>query len=164
MSAYERGPIENRFWPRVLRGGSDECWPWTGKRNTRGYGTMGRGGRCIIATRISWELAHKEPVPKELSVCHTCDNPSCVNPAHLFLGSARTNGADMSLKGRAANQYGGQDRTHCINGHEYTAENTYWRPGKVSSRDCRACVRARGRKYDSQRRSAAGAPCVGQLS
>jgi hypothetical protein len=74
-----------------------------------------------------------------------------VNPAHLFEGDHKLNGMDSSLKRRARNQHGGQTQTHCINGHEYSPENTYWRPGRVAQRDCRACCRERQRKCQSRK-------------
>jgi hypothetical protein len=96
-----RGTLSERFWRFVQRG--DACWTWTGSRNEHGYGQIHGGpgvGRPLIASRVSWEI-HHGPIPDGLLVCHTCDNPSCVNPAHLFLGSHADNGRDMSAKGRA---------------------------------------------------------------
>jgi hypothetical protein len=86
---------EARFWVKVVR--SLGCWEWTGYK-VRGYGYMRWHGERRGAHRISYEM-HKGPVGS-LFVCHTCDNPSCVNPDHLFLGDAKANGLDMAAKFR----------------------------------------------------------------
>lgn len=92
-----------RFWAKVDRSaGTDGCWLWTGGHDRGGYGRFSVGYQRIRAPRLAWELAHG-PVPDGLWVLHNCptgDNPSCVNPAHLWLGTNRENTADKVAKGR----------------------------------------------------------------
>jgi hypothetical protein len=80
--------------------GPDECWVWTGGKFDFGYGACWDGDRTTQAHRVSWVLAHGH-LPPKTCVLHKCDNPPCVNPAHLFLGSRSDNTADMIRKGRA---------------------------------------------------------------
>ena len=79
----------------------DECWVWSGCNDKDGYGLLGRGR----AHRISWELFHGD-IPDGLFICHRCDNPPCVNPAHLFIGSLLENNRDRAHKGRTRYQSG----------------------------------------------------------
>lgn len=97
-------PAIERFWPKVDQsGGPDACWPWIGKKRD-GYGrfyfSAARSAPVLVqAHRIAFELVNG-PVPPEIDVCHTCDNPPCCNPAHLFLGDNADNTADRTAKGR----------------------------------------------------------------
>lgn len=96
-------PLADRFWEKVQK--TKTCWLWTGA-NLGGkwpYGMLGKPGDPTVlykAHRLSWEL-HVGPIPDGLFVLHKCDVPLCVNPDHLFLGTAADNMADMVQKGRA---------------------------------------------------------------
>ena len=96
----KRTPLAIRFWAKVDRGGPDECWEWTASRMPKGYGQIGSEERkTLLAHRVSYEL-HNGPIPADHDICHRCDNPPCVNPGHLFLGSRQDNMRDCSSKGR----------------------------------------------------------------
>lgn len=99
-------PINERFWAKVKKCGPDDCWPWLASRNKDGYGRIGIGGHygtMLLAHRVSWEL-NIGAIPDGLHVLHRCDNPKCVNPKHLFLGSQTDNMADKAEKGRAGGE------------------------------------------------------------
>lgn len=93
-----------RFWDKVQKLGPDECWNWTAGKSNQGYGHFKYKKHLINAHRFAWSLTHG-PVPDNLDVLHTCDNESCCNPSHLFLGSQSDNMIDMVKKGRHRNKF-----------------------------------------------------------
>lgn len=96
-----RAPVVERFWSWVAVGAPDDCWPHGGRpRGSSGHVGFQAFGRGHYAHRFAWEMT-SGPVPDGLEVCHSCDNPPCCNPNHLFLGDARANARDMVEKGRA---------------------------------------------------------------
>ncbi len=85
------------FWEKVDKSG--ECWEWTAYRNIKGYGRFGVSGKLALAHRLSYVI-HFGEIPNDKIVCHSCDNPSCVNPAHLWIGTHQDNAIDRESKNR----------------------------------------------------------------
>ena len=92
--------LANRFWKKVPKNHTNNCWKWGGTIMVNGYGTLTIRPNKYYAHRASW-MINRGPIPDGLHVLHKCDNPPCVNPEHLFLGTQRDNNNDKIRKGRA---------------------------------------------------------------
>jgi hypothetical protein len=133
------------FWGLVDRsGGDDACWPWTRSCNDGGYGTARVGKKFHLAHRYCYELLFGAPAAG-LEVRHSCDNPPCCNPKHLVLGTHSDNMRDCVERGRDPRA----SKTHCVNGHAFTPQNTLvvYGPNGRAGRHCRTCTRERMRRY-----------------
>ena len=153
MSLYDEGFVD-RFWRRVSKG--DECWLWTAYKSG-GYGVLccGRRGLNRRAHRVAWEITNG-PIPEGLYVCHSCDNPSCVRPAHLFLGTQSHNMSDMWRKERRPRKLATprQLKTHCKYGHSLGDAIVGRNQQGYRRRACRVCSRAACRAWAAKNRAA----------
>jgi len=113
-----------RFWAKVDKRGSDECWEWTAGLNYSGYGMFSQksGVRPTGAHRVSWELAAGRRIRRGLQVLHACDNKQCVNPGHLWLGTASDNRLDWFAKGCPPKT----DKRHAKPRQPPTLEHRFW--------------------------------------
>lgn len=146
-----------RFWAKVDRtAGAGACWPWTGTVNEHGYGSFWDGDRLVRAHRFALEI--DGPALGRLVADHECHNESdctdvpcqhrrCVNPSHLEAVTQSVN----SIRGRSGDHQ--SSKTHCVQGHEYTAANTLHRNGG-RHRVCRTCNRASQARYNQKRKAA----------
>jgi hypothetical protein len=142
IAGREVGPghlVRRRFWAKVDCG--DGCWNWIGA--TLGhpnlpYGRMWIQNKQYRAHRISW-IFHYGQIPAGLLVCHRCDNPRCVRPSHLFVGTQGDNLRDMEMKNR-----GRKSPSVCMRGHRLEHGNVYW-SRRGTRRSCRKCVLERSR-------------------
>lgn len=211
-SRWDGFTLEERFWMKVDRRGKSECWEWGGGTNERGYGILQTGTRVqqsyTKAHRLSYAIEHEVDLHSSQFILHSCDNPPCVNPAHLRIGTQADNVADAKRRDRhrrgergaiklsnksvlsmrhdvatglsvkdASVKYGISDgmasrvvtgkkwahiggprtskvnKTHCINGHEFTPDNTAHR--KDGIKRCRECKRTSQAKYRNKTRKEA---------
>jgi len=137
----------NRWSDKVLFDAPDQCWLWVGATKN-GYGlltTPHPNRRQIPAHRVAYEL-FVGPIPDGLFVCHTCDNPPCVNPAHLYAGTAADNSADCVSRGRHRSPIAG--RPACRNGHLYGPDTPLDYRG---FRACPICVKEKSRRWRAGR-------------
>lgn len=125
------------------------CKLWEGAKETNGYGERRIAGRNYRVHRLAWVEANGPIPPETPYVLHRCDVRHCYELAHLWLGTHQDNMDDMLAKGRHHNA----TKTYCVNGHEFTEANTYYR--KCGRRACRTCVRDRKRTLADRRRARA---------
>lgn len=131
----------------VMLADGENCWEWRWSTNPDGYGEIRIGGKKMRAHRVAYHVAYGED-PGRRHVLHSCDNPPCVNPGHLRLGTHTDNMRDRSSRGRAKN--GHSEKTHCKWGHPFDEQNTMQRKG--GGRICRTCHREKGRKWKQKQR------------
>ncbi len=132
-----KGTIAERFWAKVDKADVG-CWDWVGAggRAANGYGTFWTGERFIGAHRMAYELS-VGAVPEGLELDHLCSNKLCCNPDHMEAVTRQVNIGRAAGTGFAINAA----KTHCKWGHEFSADNTYSRPG--GARGCYECKRRR---------------------
>ncbi len=90
------------YFSRMYSVSESGCWLWNGSKNGGGYGLIRFGEASILAHRFSWATANNRPLADGMHCCHSCDTPACVNPAHLWEGTAKQNAVDSMAKGRRA--------------------------------------------------------------
>ena len=129
-----------RFFRHITK--TNNCWEYSGTSGDNKYGRIWIRGVSIGAHRFAYALGHGID-PGELFVCHKCDNPKCVNPDHLFLGTALDNMQDCTRKGRMKGVHPKSRQTQCIHGHDLTGDNLKVR--EDGRRNCATCARIRSK-------------------
>ena len=158
--------VAERFWSKVDIRGEDECWPWTGADDGHGRGQFYMNGRKYRSPRIAWSVSNGVPFPDGLLACHSCDNPPCCNPRHIWPGTMSDNILDASKKGRMAHKRKivasevNAAKTHCVHSHEFTLENTYITAR--GHRNCRKCACRMRSAYEARAALAAMQPAEGE--
>lgn len=148
MKPNQARSTEERFWKRVQK--TDTCWLWlmTDGSVSRRYGRLRVGSRSdgtrdeLLMHWYSWELHNGSRTPG-LQVLHHCDVQACVRPEHLYEGTHKDNMRDVRVRKRTSKA----QQTHCLRGHEFTAENTYMhKNGTRHCQECRALARNRAKR------------------
>jgi len=143
--------FEDKYIPEPMSG----CWIWTARVSPAGYGQASYKRKSTFAHRLAWTL-FRGPIPEGLCVLHKCDNPPCVNPEHLFIGTQIENIRDCVAKGRINREAAGMARAAqqraqqiCKHGHSLADAHVY-----QGRRRCRVCQADYCRRYYQQRKSA----------
>lgn len=134
---YNR-PIKDRILEKTKK--TKSCWLWQGHKNTNGYGSIWHNKKTRLVHRLFW-ATFKGPIPEGTCLLHKCDNPPCINPKHLFLGTLSDNSKDRDQKKRGKDSR----KTHCVRGHEFSTENTRLSGNR---RKCIECMRARSKRWN----------------
>ncbi len=113
----KKAPLIKRFFDKIIfqEDFVNDCWLWDGRKNQEGYGLIHEGDRYSKLTtthRLSWEFSNKTIIPSGMCILHSCDNPSCVNPNHLSIGTQAENIKDMDQKGRRVNTPQKGEKSH----------------------------------------------------
>lgn len=140
---FDASDIE-RFMRFVDKHGPDDCWPWLGSRRN-GYGTFSLRNRDMVATHVALAIDGRPRPSSDHEACHSCDNPPCVNPAHLWWGTRIENLQDCAAKKR----HGLSRRAACSRGHVFPEDAFV--PG--IGRRCAICARIRNRAYRARKRA-----------
>lgn len=128
---------------RIDFGGDHNCWPWLGAVTSAGYGSARWEGRSQSAHRVVYQMARRVKLTPKQHLLHSCDNPLCVNPNHLRIGTNDDNIQDK------VDRYRVTPVSACPSGHEYTAKNTYVDP--KGFRHCRACLKIYTQRWRANR-------------
>ena len=141
---------ESRFWGKVNK--TEQCWLWTGGKQSKGYGQFSVAGRSTSVHRIAYRLAYG-PIPPGLTIDHLCLVKVCVRPDHLEAVTAKVNNQRAHDNGQALPSPLSQRNSaklFCVNGHPYSPDNTYVTPR--GHRDCRTCKRAADERLRRRRK------------
>jgi hypothetical protein len=135
-----------RFWEKVEYDPNTQCWNWTAAKTKSGYADFSVQGRSVRAAR--WLYGQMvAPVPADLTVDHLCSNRACVNPGHLEVVTRGEN----TMRAKTGITVLLAQRTHCVNGHEFTPENTY--PRSDRGRGCCECRRLKNQAWRERSRA-----------
>jgi len=141
--------LQKRFMMRVQMIPFHQCWEWDGPFRAGGYGSSSINAKADTAPRVSYRL-FKGEIPPNTHVCHSCDNPACVRPDHLWLGSSSDNFWDAVQKHRGGTGQKNVRKQQCIHGHALSGGNliVYTKANGRMMRQCRQC----GRDVQKRRR------------